>query len=60
MIAVMAVTVRFFCAIGASRMDFFLQKENAQGGYIYKNLKLGAAYKEQIRTSEIVQVAVEG
>lgn len=62
-IAVMAVTVRFFCAIGASRMGFLSSKKvkkTLREAIYTKLLKLGAAYKEQIRTSEIVQVAVEG
>ena len=62
-IAVMAVAVRFFCAIGASRMGFLSSKKvkKTLREAIYKKLlKLGAAYKEQIKTSEIVQVAVEG
>ena len=62
-IAIMAVAIRFFCAIGASRMGFLSSKKvkKALREAIYtKLLKLGAAYKEQIKTSEIVQVAVEG
>ena len=62
-IAIMAVAVRFFCAIGASRMGFLSSKKvkKTLREAIYTNLlKLGAAYKEQIKTSEIVQVAVEG
>ena len=62
-LAVMAVTVRFFCAIGASRMGFLSSKKvkkTLREAIYTKLLKLGAAYKEQIRTSEIVQVAVEG
>lgn len=62
-IAVMAVTVRFFCAIGASRMGFLSSKKvkkTLREAIYTKLLKLGAAYKEQIRISEIVQVAVEG
>ena len=62
-IAVMAVTVRFFCAIGASRMGFLSSKKvkkTLREAIYTKLLKLGAAYKEQIRTSEIVQVGVEG
>ena len=62
-IAVMAVTVRFFCAIGASRMGFLSSKKvkkTLREAIYTKLLKLVAAYKEQIRTSEIVQVAVEG
>lgn len=63
MIAIMAVAVRFFCAIGASRMGFLSSKKvkkTLREAIYTKLLKLGAAYKEQIKTSEIVQVAVEG
>lgn len=62
-IAVMAVAIRFFCAIGASRMGFLSSKKvkkMLREAIYTKLLKLGAAYKEQIKTSEIVQVAVEG
>ena len=62
-IAVMAVAVRFFCAIGASRMGFLSSKKvkkTLREAIYTKLLKLGAAYKEQVKTSEIVQVAVEG
>ena len=62
-IAIMAVALRFFCAIGASRMGFLSSKKvkkTLREAIYTKLLKLGAAYKEQIKTSEIVQVAVEG
>lgn len=62
-IAIMAVAVRFFCAIGASRMGFLSSKKvkkTLREAIYTKLLKLGVAYKEQIKTSEIVQVAVEG
>lgn len=62
-IVIMAVAVRFFCAIGASRMGFLSSKKvkkTLREAIYTKLLKLGAAYKEQIKTSEIVQVAVEG
>ena len=62
-IAIMAVAVRFFCAIGASRMGFLSSKKvkkTLREAIYTKLLKLGAAYKEQIKTSEIVQVAVVG
>ena len=62
-IVALAVAVRFFCAIGASRMGFLSSKKvkkTLREAIYTKLLKLGAAYKEQIKTSEIVQVAVEG
>ena len=55
-IAIMAVAVRFFCAIVSSKKV----KKTLREAIYTKLLKLGAAYKEQIKTSEIVQVAVEG
>ncbi len=58
-----AVLVRFFCTIGASRMSYLSSKAVKQTlrEMIYqKLLRLGSSYQEQIKTSEIVQVAVEG
>lgn len=62
-IAVVAVFVRFICSIGASRMGYLSSKavKKTLREMIYiKLLKLGAAYKEKVQTSEVVQVAVEG
>ena len=61
--AVAAVAVRFACTTGAARMGYFSSKavKKTLRAQIYeKLLRLGAAYREQVRTSEIVQVAVEG
>lgn len=61
--AVIAVIIRFICAVGAARMGFLSSKAVKQTlrEKIYKKLlKLGAAYNEQVQTSEVVQVAVEG
>ncbi len=62
-IAVMALAVRFGCAIGAARMGYLSSKavKKTLRELIYKKLlRLGAAYKERVQTSEVVQVAVEG
>ena len=61
--AAAAIAVRFICTILSSRMSFLSSKavKKTLRGKIYeKLLKLGASYNEQVRTSEIVQVAVEG
>ena len=61
--ALAALTVRFVCARGAARMSYLSSKavKRTLREKIYsKLLKLGASYGDKIRTSEIVQVAVEG
>ncbi len=63
LVAVGAVTVRFLCTVGASRMAYLSSKtvKRVLRARIYeKLLRLGAPYAEQVKTSEIVQVAVEG
>ncbi|MCD7770391.1 MAG: ABC transporter ATP-binding protein/permease [Oscillospiraceae bacterium] len=58
-----AIAVRFVCTLGASRMSFLSSKavKRTLREQIYeKLLRLGASYNEQVRTSEVVQVAVEG
>lgn len=62
-IAIAAVIVRFICATISSRMGYLSSKavKKTLREMIYKKLlRLGSAYKEQVNTSEIVQVAVEG
>ena len=62
-VAVLAVAVRFGCTVGASRMGYLSSKavKRTLREQIYsKLLRLGASYKEQVSTSEVVQVAVEG
>ncbi len=61
--ALIAVCIRFFCTIGASRMGYLSSKavKSILREKIYcKLLKLGSSYREQVQTSEVVQVAVEG
>lgn len=58
-----AVVFRFFCVTGASRLGYLSSRavKKTLRTLIYeKLLRLGASYNEQVRTSEIVQVAVEG
>ncbi len=62
-VAVLALAVRFGCAVAAARMSFLSSKavKKTLRELIYKKLlRLGASYKEQVQTSEVVQVAVEG
>ncbi|MBQ7344882.1 MAG: ABC transporter ATP-binding protein/permease [Oscillospiraceae bacterium] len=57
------VIIRFFCTTSASRMSYLSSKavKKRLRKMIYqKLLRLGNAYKEQVNTSEVVQVAVEG
>ena len=61
--AAAAVAVRYVCAVAASRMGYLSSKavKKTLREKIYRKLlRLGASYKEQANTSEIVQVAVEG
>ena len=61
--AVIAVVVRFICTTGSSRMGYLSSKavKGVLREKIYqKLLRLGASYNEQVQTSEVVQVAVEG
>ena len=58
-----AVVVRFVCATMSSRMGYLSSKavKKTLRELIYnKLLRLGTSYKEQVNTSEVVQVAVEG
>ena len=62
-VAIVAVVIRFACNVGAARMGYLSSKavKKTLRDKIYaKLLRLGASYKEQVQTSEVVQVAVEG
>lgn len=62
-VAAIAVAVRFFCTVMASRMSFLSSKavkKTLREKIYQKLLRIGASYKEQAKTSEVVQVAVEG
>ena len=61
--AAAAIAVRFFCTTAAARMSFLSSKavKKKLRTQIYeKLLRLGASYRDQVRSSEVVQVAVEG
>ncbi len=61
--AALAVLVRYVCAVVSSRMSYLSSKavKKTLREMIYnKLLRLGSSYKEQVNTSEVVQVAVEG
>ena len=63
MIALTAVLIRFICTTGASRMSYLSSKavKKTLREMIYqKLLRLGTSYNAQVKTSEVVQVAVEG
>lgn len=63
LIAAAAVSVRFLCATVSSWMSYLSSKtvKKTLRELIYKKLlRLGSAYREQVHTSEVVQVAVEG
>ena len=62
-LTLMAVAVRFVCHAGAARMGYLSSKavkKTLRQNMYRKLLRLGAAYKERVQTSEVVQVAVEG
>lgn len=62
-IALAAVMIRFLCTTGASKMGYLSSKavKKTLREMIYqKLLRLGTSYNEQVKTSEVVQVAVEG
>ncbi|MDD4165387.1 MAG: ABC transporter transmembrane domain-containing protein, partial [Eubacteriales bacterium] len=62
-IAIVAVIVRYVCVTVSSGLGYLSSKavKKTLREMIYKKLlRLGPSYKEQINTSEVVQVAVEG
>ena len=62
-VAALALAVRYACTVLASRMSYLSAKavKKTLRSQIYRKLlRLGAGYTEQVQTSEIVQVAVEG
>ena len=61
--ALIAVAVRYGCTVGASRMGYLSSKavkKTLRAAIYEKLLRLGASYSEQVKTSEVVQVTVEG
>lgn len=62
-VVVVCFIVRFICNIGSSRMSYESSKtvKKTLRNMIYeKLLRLGASYNEKIKTSEMVQITVEG
>ena len=62
-VVLLALLIRFSCTTGAGRMSYLSSKavKKTLRERIYeKLLRLGASYNEQVKTSEVVQVAVEG
>lgn len=58
-----AMVVRFLCSLGSGRMGYLSSKavKRTLRELIYKKLlRLGSSYNEKVKTSEVVQVAVEG
>ena len=63
LIAAAALLVRYLCAVTASRMGHLSSravKKTLREMIYRKLLRLGAFYNEQVSTSEVVQMAVEG
>lgn len=62
-VAMIAVVIRFICSVLSSRMSYLSSKavKRSLREMIYKKLlRLGTSYNEKVKTSEVVQVAVEG
>lgn len=58
-----AISTRFFCTVMAARMSYLSAKtvkESLRVKIYRKLLRLGTSYRDQVLTSEVVQVAVEG
>lgn len=63
LIAAAALLVRYLCAVTASRMGHLSSravKKTLREMIYRKLLRLGVSYNEQVTTSEVVQMAVEG
>lgn len=63
LVAFGAMIIRYLCSAGAVRMSYLSSKavKKTLRQMIYeKLLRLGVSYREQVQTSEVVQVAVEG
>lgn len=62
-VAVLCLGGRFACTLGASRMGYLSSKavkKMLREKIFFKLLELGNAYRENVKTSEVIQVAVEG
>ena len=63
LIALLALCIRYLCTTAASRMSFLSSaavKRILRERIMRKLLRLGIGYQQQVNTSEVVQVAVEG
>lgn len=63
LIAILALAIRYVCTLGMSRMGFLTSKsvkKNLRERIYEKLLRLGVSYNKYIKSSEVVQVAVEG
>ena len=61
--AVATVLIRFGCTAASARMSYLASeavKKTLRENIYKKLLRLGSSYKEKVKTSEVVQVAVEG
>ena len=62
-VVAIALLVRFICAIMSSRMGYLSSncvKVKLREMIYRKLLRIGASYNEKVKTSEVIQVAVEG
>ena len=62
-VAVIMMIIRYFCTLMSNKMSYLSSKavKSKLREMIYKKLlRLGTSYNEQAKTSEVVQVAVEG
>ena len=62
-VAVIMMVIRYICTLMSNKMSYLSSKEVKKKlrEMIYKKLlRLGTSYNEQVKTSEVVQVAVEG
>lgn len=62
-VAAVCLAVRFICTLGASRMGYLSSKavkRTLREKIFFKLLQLGTAYQENVKTSEVIQVSVEG
>ncbi|WP_418747975.1 ABC transporter ATP-binding protein/permease [Frisingicoccus sp.] len=61
--AAVCLAVRFVCTLGASRMGYLSSKavkKTLRAEIFFKLIELGNTYQENVKTSEVIQVAVEG
>ena len=62
-VAVIILVIRYICTLMSNKMSYLSSKavKKKLREMIYKKmLRLGTSYNEQVKTSEVVQVAVEG